>query len=64
MQKAKTNGFQTIKGIDKSKVESKKSGEKKNGKNHVQGVQCYGCKDYGQIAQEKNKKKKVFTVTT
>ena len=59
--------FKTKKGNDKNKFESKRRGEKKNGKNHVQRVQCYECKGYRHIAQEclnKNKKEKVFTITT
>ena len=42
------------------------SGKKKNGKNHVQGIQCYECNIYGHIVQEcpnKNKKNEAFTIT-
>ncbi|GFY95583.1 hypothetical protein Acr_10g0009680 [Actinidia rufa] len=67
-QKPKTNVFENKKGNDENKFESKRSGEKKNGKNHVQGVQYYKCEGYGHIAQEcphkNNNKKKVFLVTT
>ncbi|GFS34061.1 hypothetical protein Acr_00g0032020 [Actinidia rufa] len=59
------NEFDPEKGNDESKSESKKGGE--NGKNHVRVVQCYECKGYEHVAQEcpnKNKKKKVFIVTT